>query len=165
MVFLLIGTMESGRIKVKFLEDFGDKNSGDTDRLDDWKAEKLVEEGIAKVDYEKSLIELAEESEKIINEERMRNSLTELDQGIYGKMKFYLDLIDKDPNVNLFSNESLARKFSKVEKNYKMIKELRVQKILKAAREDRDIFDDLTRSEKQLYNGISRLVREWLNKK
>lgn len=156
--------MESSRIKVRFLENFEENKEGDTSRVKDWKAEKLVLEGKAKVDYEKALIELAEDTEKIINEERMRNSLTELNQEIYSKIEFYIDLIKKDPNINMVADGGVARKYSKIQKNYGMIKELRIQKILKASREDRDIFDKLTISEKRLYNGISRLVREWLNK-
>ncbi|ACS90582.1 MAG: Uncharacterized protein XD54_1061 [Thermococcus sibiricus] len=154
-------------IPVKVLRSFKTWKPGDMILLEDWKAKELWESGI---------VEIIDESEKIISEldqviaeERANEPIMPLPTGLYSRAEFYIyyleNYVRKKTEIEIDVLNAKMTKLSNLKKKYEHLKKLRFKKILNAIMfrpGSLEILNRLAPEEKKIYLQISQIRNEWL---
>jgi len=152
-------------IAVKVLEPFEGHKTGDIVLIEDWKAKILWEEGIVEVIDETDKI--IGEIERVIREEMASEPITTLPSGLYDRTEFYIEYLKRNvkngDNIDVIDVQ--MKKLSNLLSKYKKLKEVRFKKILEAVRlrpGSLEILSRLSPDERGLYLDMSRMRRRWL---
>ncbi|NPA47636.1 MAG: DNA replication complex GINS family protein [Thermococci archaeon] len=152
-------------IAVKVLEPFEGHNTGDVVLLEDWKAKVLWEEGVVDVIDESDKV--IGEIEKLIREEMASEPLVTLPEGLYERTEFYIEYLKRSvkngDNIDIIDVQ--MKKLSNLVGKYRKLKEVRFKKILEAVRlrpGSLEILSRLSPEERGLYLDMSRMRRRWL---
>ncbi|CAD5243544.1 DNA replication complex GINS family protein [Thermococcus camini] len=161
--------MFTGRavIPVKILHPFGDWSAGDIVLVEDWKAKEL---------WEAKVVEVIDETDKIIGEidraiaeERESEPLTSLPAGLYERAEFYMYYLEN--YVRLNAGESIETinikltKLANLKKKLEHLKQIRFRKILEAVRlrpNSLELLSRLSPEERRIYLQLSKIRNEWL---
>jgi len=154
-------------IPVKVLKSFKTWKTGDMVLLEDWKAKELWESGI---------VEIIDESEKIISEldqviaeERANEPIMPIPTGLYSRAEFYIyyleNYVRNKAEIEIDVLNAKMTKLSNLKKKYQHLKKLRFKKILNAIMfrpGSLEILNRLAPEEKKIYLQISQIRNEWL---
>ncbi|USG99966.1 hypothetical protein K1720_00290 [Thermococcus argininiproducens] len=154
-------------IPVKVLRSFGTWKSGDTILIEDWKAKELWENGI---------VEIIDESEKIIREldqviaeEKANEPIVPIPEGLYSRAEFYIyyleNYVKNKVEIDIDVINAKVTKLSNLKKKYQHLKKLRFKKILTAIMfrpASLEILSRLSPEERKIYLQISQIRNEWL---
>ncbi|AEK72908.1 MULTISPECIES: hypothetical protein [Thermococcus] len=161
--------MFTGRavIPVKILRPFGDWSAGDVVLVEDWKAKEL---------WEAKVVEVIDETDKVIGEidraiaeERESEPLTSLPAGLYERAEFYMYYLEN--YVRLNAGESIETinikltKLANLKKKLEHLKQIRFRKILEAVRlrpNSLELLSRLSPEERRIYLQLSKIRNEWL---
>ncbi|NJE30515.1 DNA replication complex GINS family protein [Thermococcus sp. 18S1] len=161
--------MFTGRavIPVKILRPFGDWSAGDVVLVEDWKAKEL---------WEARVVEVIDETDKVIGEidraiaeERESEPLTSLPAGLYERAEFYMYYLEN--YVRLNAGESIETinikltKLANLKKKLEHLKQIRFRKILEAVRlrpNSLELLSRLSPEERRIYLQLSKIRNEWL---
>ncbi|WP_048147024.1 Gins 23 protein [Pyrococcus abyssi] len=154
-------------IPVRVLKPFGNWKEGDMILLEDWKAKELWEMGIVEIiDETDSVIG---EIDRILNEERKNAPLSAIPEGLYEKAEFYIYYLERyvktggEGNIDVVHTKLM--KLKNLKKKYRLLKEIRFNKILETVklRPNRmEILSRLAPQERRIYLEISRIRNEWM---
>jgi len=161
--------MFTGRavVSVQVKRDFGDYKGGDIVLMEDWKAIVLWKEGIVEIidESEKVIAEI----ERTIKEEREVEPLIPIPPEIYDRINFYkyylTEYLQKNMKENIETLESKVKKLKNLQEGERRLKEIRLKKILEAVRlrpNSLEILGRLAPEERRIYLELSKLRREWL---
>ncbi|AIU69695.1 Gins 23 protein [Thermococcus eurythermalis] len=161
--------MFTGRalIAVKVLKPFSDWNQGDIVLVEDWKARELWEAGI---------VEIVDETDKIIGEidkaiagEMESEPLTALPAGLYERAEFYQYYLENyvrlNPSESVETINVKLTKLANLKKKLRDLKMIRFNKILKAVMlrpNSLELLSRLSPEERMLYLQMSKIRNEWL---
>lgn len=161
--------MFTGRalIPVRILKSFEDWKSGDIVLLEDWKAKELWEAGV---------VEIVDESDKIIGEidrvmtaERESEPLTVLPEGLYERAEFFAfylqNYVRMNPSESIETINIKLMKLANLRKKLRDLKLVRFNKILKAVMlrpNSLELLSRLSPEERRLYLQMSKMRNEWL---
>lgn len=155
------------KIAVKVLEAFGDWNAGDIILLEDWKAKELWEAGMVEVVDETDKI--LGEIDRAISEELENEPIMPLPPGLYERAEFYIYYLENCVRMNTDESiESINVKLTKLanlKKKLEHLKMMRFRKILEAVRlrpNSLEIISRLSPEERRIYLQISKIRNEWL---
>ncbi|KUH31759.1 hypothetical protein APY94_11780 [Thermococcus celericrescens] len=161
--------MFTGRavIPVKILRPFGDWSAGDVVLVEDWKAKEL---------WEAKVVEVIDETDKVIGEidraiaeEKKSEPLTSLPAGLYERAEFYMYYLEN--YVRLNAGESIETinikltKLANLKKKLEHLKQIRFRKILEAVRlrpNSLELLSRLSPEERRIYLQLSKIRNEWL---
>ncbi|MBO8174777.1 MAG: DNA replication complex GINS family protein [Thermococcus sp.] len=161
--------MLTGRtlVAVKLLKPFGDWKAGDTVLIEDWKAKELWESGVVEIidESDKVIIEL----EKAITEERENKPLTDIDESLYERAEFYIyylsKLLQDGQSLPPESLKSYLAKLSNLKEKYEELKTIRFGKILKTVMlrpNSLEVLSKLAPEEREIYLQMSKIRIKWL---
>ncbi len=161
--------MFTGRAKiaVKVLTSFGDWKNGDIILLEDWKARELWESGIVEVVDETDKI--IGEIDRAIKEEKENEPIMPLPAGLYERAEFYIYYLENYVRMNAGEGVEAINvklmKLANLKKKLEHLKMIRFRKILEAVRlrpNSLEILSRLSPEEKRVYLQISKIRNEWL---
>ncbi|USS41537.1 hypothetical protein NF865_05070 [Thermococcus aggregans] len=157
-------------IPVKVLKSFGSWKVGDTLLVEDWKAKELWESGIVEIIDESEKI--IRELENVINEEKNSEPITAIPEGLYERAEFYIyyleNYVRNRPDVDVEVLNAKMTKLSNLKRKYQYLKRLRFSKIINAIifrPGSLEILSRLSLEERRIYLQISQLRNEWLGEK
>jgi DNA replication factor GINS len=154
-------------IPVKVVKPLGDWHSGDVVLVEDWKARELWESGI---------VEIVDESDKVIGEidkvmtaERESEPLTVLPEGLYERAEFYAYYLENyvrlNPRESVDTINVKLTKLANLKKKLRDLKLIRFNKILKAVMlrpNSLELLSRLAPEERRIYLQMSKIRNEWL---
>ncbi|AFL94857.1 hypothetical protein CL1_0651 [Thermococcus cleftensis] len=161
--------MFTGRavIAVKVLKPFGDWKTGDIVLVEDWKAKELWESGIVEIVDETDKV--IGEIDKAIAEERGSEPITALPAGLYERAEFYMYYLENYVRLNAGEGiETINVKLTKLanlKKKLEHLKTIRFNKILKAVMlrpNSLELLSRLSPEERRVYLQLSKIRNEWL---
>lgn len=161
--------MFTGRaiIPVKIIQSFEDWKVGDIALLEDWKAKVLWEAGIGEIVDETDKI--IGEIDRVIAEERERQPISPLPEGLYERAEFYIYYLEhyvrRNPGESIEILSVKMTKLANLRKKYLYLKEMRFKKILEAVRlrpNSLEVLGRLSPEERRIYLELSKIRNEWL---
>lgn len=157
-------------IPVKVLKSFGSWKAGDTPLIEDWKAKELWERGIVEIIDESEKI--IRELEKVINEEKNSEPITSIPEGLYERAEFYIyyleNYVKTKTDVDIEVLNAKMTKLSNLKRKYQYLKRLRFNKIINAIMfrpGSLEILSRLSLEERRIYLQVSQIRNEWLGEK
>jgi DNA replication factor GINS len=161
--------MFTGRavVAVKVLKPLGDWKVGDIVLVEDWKAKELWESGVVEVVDETDKV--IGEIDRAIAEEMESEPLTALPAGLYERAEFYMYYLENYVRLNAGEGiETINVKLTKLanlKKKLMDLKLIRFNKILKAVMlrpNSLELLSRLAPEERRLYLQMSKVRNEWL---
>nr|3ANW_B Chain B, A protein complex essential initiation of DNA replication [Thermococcus kodakarensis] len=154
-------------IAVKVMKPFGDWKSGDIVLVEDWKARELWEAGVVEIVDETDKI--IGEIDKVIAEERESEPLTLLPEGLYERAEFYAYYLENyvrlNPRESVDTINVKLTKLANLRKKLRDLKLIRFNKILKAVMlrpNSLELLSRLAPEERRIYLQMSKIRNEWL---
>jgi len=157
-------------IPIRMLKSFGSWKAGDTLLVEDWKAKELWESGIVEIIDESEKI--IRELENVISEEKNSEPITSIPEGLYERAEFYIyyleNYVKAKPDVDIEVLNAKMTKLSNLKRKYQYLKRLRFNKIINAIMfrpGSLEILSRLSLEERKIYLQISQIRNEWLGEK